>query len=614
MNEEQFEETVTEVILEGVEKAEIHPDDANPLLKITDLEVTFTTSTGVVPAVRGANLTIYPGQTVAIVGESGSGKSTTAAAVIGLLPGTGKVTGGSIEFDGKELTTMSSKEWIEVRGSGIGLVPQDPMSNLNPVLRVGTQVKEALLANNIVPRSEAGERVTELLEQAGLPDGERRAKQYPHEFSGGMRQRVLIAIGLASRPKLLIADEPTSALDVTVQRRILDHLETLTKEMGTAVLFITHDLGLAAERAEQLVVMHRGRIVESGPALEILQHPQHPYTKRLVSAAPSLASARIESAHARGITHTEEELTGSAKNASSEEMIRVEHLTKEFHIRGAKGEAAKLLAVDDVSFTLRRGKTLAVVGESGSGKSTAANMILHLLEPTSGKIFFDGEDTSEYSEAQLFALRRRLQAVFQNPYGSLDPMYSIYRIIEEPLRIHSYGTKAYAQQEVERAKATGRDPEPWAVAALEGHGEAEKKLRAERVAELLDLVALPRSAMRRYPNELSGGQRQRVAVARALALNPEVIVLDEAVSALDVLVQNQILHLLNDLQAQLGLSYLFITHDLAVVRQIADDVVVMEKGRLVEANTTDALFDNPVQDYTRELIEAVPGRKIQLNL
>ena len=614
MNEEQFEETVTEVILEGAEKAEVHPDDANPLLKITDLEVTFTTSTGVVPAVRGANLTIYPGQTVAIVGESGSGKSTTAAAVIGLLPGTGKVTGGSIEFDGKELTKMSSKEWIELRGSGIGLVPQDPMSNLNPVLRVGTQVKEALLANNIVPRSEAGERVTELLEQAGLPDGERRAKQYPHEFSGGMRQRVLIAIGLASRPKLLIADEPTSALDVTVQRRILDHLETLTKEMGTAVLFITHDLGLAAERAEQLVVMHRGRIVESGPALEILQHPQHPYTKRLVSAAPSLASARIESAHARGIAHTEEELTGSAKNASSEEMIRVEHLTKEFHIRGAKGEASKLLAVDDVSFTLRRGKTLAVVGESGSGKSTAANMILHLLEPTSGKIFFDGEDTSEYSEAQLFALRRRLQAVFQNPYGSLDPMYSIYRIIEEPLRIHSYGTKAYAQQEVERAKATGRDPEPWAVAALEGHGEAEKRLREERVAELLDLVALPRSAMRRYPNELSGGQRQRVAVARALALNPEVIVLDEAVSALDVLVQNQILHLLNDLQAQLGLSYLFITHDLAVVRQIADDVVVMEKGRLVEANTTDALFDHPVQDYTRELIEAVPGRKIQLNL
>jgi len=627
VNEEQFEETVTEVILEGAEKVEVHPDDANPLLKITDLEVTFTTSTGVVPAVRGANLTIYPGQTVAIVGESGSGKSTTAAAVIGLLPGTGKVTGGSIEFDGKELTKMSSKEWIELRGSGIGLVPQDPMSNLNPVLRVGTQVKEALLANNIVPRSEAGERVTELLEQAGLPDGERRAKQHPHEFSGGMRQRVLIAIGLASRPKLLIADEPTSALDVTVQRRILDHLETLTKEMGTAVLFITHDLGLAAERAEQLVVMHRGRIVESGPALEILQHPQHPYTKRLVSAAPSLASARIESAHKQGISVTDEELTGAGKGATSTDaIIRVEGLTKEFDIRGAKKGNDTFLAVDDVSFELRRGTTLAVVGESGSGKSTAANMILQLLEPTAGKIFFDGKDTSTMTRTELFQLRRRLQAVFQNPYGSLDPMYSIYRLIEEPLKIHGYGTLEYAKQEIARAEATGREPEEWMtklVEASEGSrtlSAAEKrelnpkKLRVERAAELLDMVALPRSAMRRYPNELSGGQRQRVAVARALALNPEVIVLDEAVSALDVLVQNQILYLLNDLQAQLGLSYLFITHDLAVVRQIADDVIVMEKGKLVEANTTDELFNNPVEDYTRELIEAVPGRNIQLNL
>ena len=628
LSDKEMEEIVERAVAPNAAPAssDVHPDDERPLLKITDLEVTFTSSTGVVPAVRGANLTIYPGQTVAIVGESGSGKSTTAAAVIGLLPGTGKVAGGKIEFDGRDITHLTTKQWVELRGSGIGLVPQDPMSNLNPVLRVGYQVKEALLANNVVPKSEVGERVSQLLEEAGLPDAERRAKQYPHEFSGGMRQRALIAIGMAAHPKLLIADEPTSALDVTVQRRILDHLGKLTAEMGTAVLFITHDLGLAAERAEQLVVMHRGRIVESGPALEILQHPQHPYTKRLVSAAPSLASARIESAHARGITHTEEEFTGSAKNASSEEMIRVEHLTKEFHIRGAKGEASKLLAVDDVSFTLRRGKTLAVVGESGSGKSTAANMILHLLEPTSGKIFFDGEDTSEYSEAQLFALRRRLQAVFQNPYGSLDPMYSIFRLIEEPLKIHGYGTLAYAKQEIARAQATGREPEEWMtklVEASEGSrtlSAAEKrelnpkKLRVERAAELLDMVALPRSAMRRYPNELSGGQRQRVAVARALALNPEVIVLDEAVSALDVLVQNQILYLLNDLQAQLGLSYLFITHDLAVVRQIADDVIVMEKGKLVEANTTDELFNNPIEDYTRELIEAVPGRNIQLNL
>lgn len=631
MTEDALEEAITAAVLDGAAPAAdsdaLHPDDQNPLLKITDLEVTFTTSTGVVPAVRGANLTIYPGQTVAIVGESGSGKSTTAAAVIGLLPGTGKVTAGSIEFDGEDITHLTTKDWVRLRGSGIGLVPQDPMTNLNPVLRIGTQVKEALKANNVVPNSEVGQRVAALLEEAGLPDAERRAKQFPHEFSGGMRQRALIAIGMAARPKLLIADEPTSALDVTVQRRILDHLGTLTRELGTAVLFITHDLGLAAERAEQLVVMHRGRIVESGPALEILQHPRHPYTKRLVSAAPSLASARIESAHARGIQVTDEELTGAGKGSTStEEIVRVEHLTREFDIRGSKGEAKKLIAVDDVSFALRRGTTLAVVGESGSGKSTAANMVLHLLSPTSGKVFFDGQDTSLMSDKELFALRRRLQAVFQNPYGSLDPMFSIFRVIEEPLRVHGYGTLAYAEQEYERANATGREPEEWIAALVEAHragrslSSAEKKefnpksLRVKRVSELLDMVALPRSAMRRYPNELSGGQRQRVAVARALALNPEVIVLDEAVSALDVLVQNQILYLLNDLQAQLGLSYLFITHDLAVVRQIADDVVVMEKGKLVEQNTTDELFANPVQDYTRELIEAVPGRTIQLNL
>jgi len=564
LSDKEMEEIVERAVAPSAAPAssDVHPDDERPLLKITDLEVTFTSSTGVVPAVRGANLTIYPGQTVAIVGESGSGKSTTAAAVIGLLPGTGKVAGGTIEFDGQDITNLTTNQWVEL-----------------------------------------------------------------HEFSGGMRQRALIAIGMAAHPKLLIADEPTSALDVTVQRRILDHLSKLTAEMGTAVLFITHDLGLAAERAEQLVVMHRGRIVESGPALEILQHPQHPYTKRLVSAAPSLASARIESAHKQGISVTEEELTGAGKGATSTEaIIRVEGLTKEFDIRGAKKGNDTFLAVDNVSFELRRGTTLAVVGESGSGKSTAANMILQLLEPTAGKIFFDGKDTSTMTRTELFQLRRRLQAVFQNPYGSLDPMYSIFRLIEEPLKIHGYGTLAYAKQEIARAQATGREPEEWmtklveasdgkrTLTAAEKRELNPKKLRIERAAELLDMVALPRSAMRRYPNELSGGQRQRVAVARALALNPEVIVLDEAVSALDVLVQNQILYLLNDLQAQLGLSYLFITHDLAVVRQIADDVIVMEKGKLVEANTTDELFNNPVEDYTRELIEAVPGRNIQLNL
>jgi len=556
------------------------------------------------PAVRKANLTLSPGQSVAIVGESGSGKSTLAHAVIGLLPGTGRVTGGTIRFQGRDITHPSTQELTALRGSSIGLVPQDPMSNLNPVWSIGFQVKEALRANGLAGVADdrlahliaehtddaekpavggsidVDEQVALLLEQAGLPEASRRAKQYPHEFSGGMRQRALIAIGLAARPDLLIADEPTSALDVTVQRRILDHLQTLVRELGTAMLFITHDLGLAAERAEHIVVMHRGRVVESGPSLEVLQDPSHPYTQRLVKAAPSLASRRIESAHARGIQVADDELLGASLGSSStEEILRVEHLTKVFEVHGAKGKDKTLTAVDDVSFGIRKGTTTALVGESGSGKSTVANIILNLIDPTSGKVFHNGVDLSTLGPKELFALRRIMQPVFQNPYGSLDPMYSIFRVVEEPLRVHGIGTA---------------------------------KEREARVAELLDMVSLPRSVMRRYPHELSGGQRQRVAIARALALKPEIVVLDEAVSALDVLVQAQILRLLSDLQAELELTYLFITHDLAVVRQIADDVVVMEHGRIVEAGAADELFAEPRQDYTRELLRAVPGAGIDL--
>ena len=589
--------------------------ESDPLLEISDLEVAFRSSTGLVPAVRKANLTLYPGQSVAIVGESGSGKSTLAHAVIGLLPGTGRVTGGTIRFQGRDITHLGTQELTSLRGSSIGLVPQDPMSNLNPVWSIGFQVKEALRANGLAGvaddrlahlmaehaehagrtghadgaqkaatstggRIDVDEQVALLLEQAGLPEASRRAKQYPHEFSGGMRQRALIAIGLAARPDLLIADEPTSALDVTVQRRILDHLQTLVRELGTAMLFITHDLGLAAERAEHIVVMHRGRVVESGPSLEVLQDPRHPYTQRLVKAAPSLASRRIESAHARGIQVTDDELLGASLGSSAtEEILRVEHLTKVFEVRGAKGGDKTLTAVDDVSFGIRKGTTTALVGESGSGKSTVANIILNLIDPTSGKVFHDGVDLSTLGPKELFALRRIMQPVFQNPYGSLDPMYSIFRVVEEPLRVHGIGTA---------------------------------KEREARVAELLDMVSLPRSVMRRYPHELSGGQRQRVAIARALALKPQIVVLDEAVSALDVLVQAQILRLLSDLQSELELTYLFITHDLAVVRQIADDVVVMEHGRIVESGAADELFANPRQDYTRELIRAVPGAGIDL--
>ena len=651
-----------------------------PLLEVRNLAIDFTTDTGKpVHAVRDANFTVYPGQWVAIVGESGSGKSTSAMAVLGLLPGTGHVVNGSIKLDGEEIAGAKQSEFDKLRGTKMGLVPQDPMSNLNPVWRIGTQVKEALKANNMdvahekrsalakalagdevevkgnddetflgakelpelmteakkalteagvsgeafdkavarftnewVPGSEtrwrvaddlikAGvaddqawylakkyvtgstmdDRIAGLLSEAGLPDAATRARQFPHEFSGGMRQRALIAIGLACRPDLLIADEPTSALDVTVQKRILDHLHMLTDSLGTAVLFITHDLGLAAERAQHIVVMYKGQVVESGPSLEVLQHPQHPYTKRLVAAAPSLASQRIISAKERGENADallDHHIAGESTLEKSEHIITVDHLTKEFKLPRKK-EMFK--AVDDVSFSVKRGTTLAIVGESGSGKSTVANMVLHLLDPTSGKVFYEGRDTSTFKSKDLLGFRRHVQPVFQNPYGSLDPMYSIFRSIEEPLRIHKIG---------------------------------DKKWRANRVKELLDMVEMPASVMGRYPNELSGGQRQRIAIARAMALDPDVIVCDEAVSALDVLVQDQVLRLLNDLQAEKGLSYLFITHDLAVVRQIADEVVVMQHGKLVEHATTDEVFDHPQKQYTRDLLDAIPGGKLQLGL
>ncbi|MGC5246689.1 dipeptide ABC transporter ATP-binding protein [Gordonia sp. DT219] len=554
--------------------------DVAPLLDIKDLEVAFGSDKDSVRAVSGVNLRVYPGQTVAVVGESGSGKTTTANAVLNLLPGSGRITGGTIMFDGLDLTKASAKQIDQLRGTGIGLVPQDPMSNLNPLWKIGFQVREAIEVNKVAKGSAAKKRAAEVLEEAGMSDAAARMNQYPHEFSGGMRQRALIAIGLACRPKLLVADEPTSALDVTVQRQILDHLDGLTEELGTAVLLITHDLGLAAERADHIVVMYRGKVVESGSAVEILQHPQHAYTRRLVQAAPSLAARRtMRATPAPGEVAPRDRETGPDAPASAA-LIVADQLVKEFTVRGkVPWRSTPFRAVDDVSFTVRRGTTTAIVGESGSGKSTVAQMVLGLLPPTAGRVEFDGTDVSSVRGRAALGLRRRVQPVFQNPYGSIDPMFSIFRVVEEPLRVHKIGDKA------------GRE---------------------KRVRELLDRVALPASVMRRYPNELSGGQRQRVAIARALALDPEVVVCDEAVSALDVLVQDQILRLLDELQTEMGLTYLFITHDLAVVRQIADDVLVMEKGRVVEHRSADEIFAAPEQDYTRKLLEAIPGRSIPL--
>ncbi|WP_435743684.1 ABC transporter ATP-binding protein [Microbacterium sp. PMB16] len=569
--------------------ADYNPDV--PLLSVENLEVAFKTQDGFVPAVRGVSFDIYPGETMAIVGESGSGKSTTAHAIINLLPGSGKVTGGAVKFEGRDLTKLGRADIEDVRGRLIGLVPQDPMNSLNPVHRIGFQVEETILANGQADgRKAARKRAIEVLKEAGLADADRRLRQFPHEFSGGMRQRVLIGIGLSSHPKLLIADEPTSALDVTVQKRILDHLETLAKERNTALLFITHDLGLAAERAENLVVMHRGRIVESGPALEILQNPQHPYTQRLVAAAPSLASKRIQTAvtgHEDPLAEVLTESTGTVDLASiahtevvaAEPVIEFRDVTKVYKIRGSGFRSTAFTAVDKVTFQVPKGSTMAIVGESGSGKSTAAKLLLRLETKTEGSILVNGRDTDTLSRRELQSLRQQMQPVFQDPYGSLDPLHNIGNTVAEPLRIHGTGDQAS---------------------------------RRARVREVLDQVALPSSVMERYPNELSGGQRQRVAIARALALKPEIVVLDEAVSALDVLVQAQVLNLLAELQSELNLTYLFITHDLAVVRVIADRVCVMEKGRVVEQGTVDDIFANPQQEYTERLLQAIPGASITL--
>ncbi|MGP5071005.1 dipeptide ABC transporter ATP-binding protein [Arthrobacter rhombi] len=545
-----------------------------PLLELRDLAISFKTGNGEVEAVRQANLTILPGETVAIVGESGSGKSTTALAAIGLLPTNGRIAGGTLLFDGEDITNASEKRRVELRGSSIGMVPQDPMSNLNPVWQIGFQVKETLRANGLPHQKKD---VAKVLSEAGLPRAEERANQYPHEFSGGMRQRALIAIGLSCRPRLLIADEPTSALDVTVQRQILDHLDTMTDDLGTAVLLITHDLGLAAERAHKVVVMYKGQVVEAGPAVELMTNPRHPYTQRLVASAPSLASRRIESAKERG-QETEEELTVD-RPLAADNVIEVKDLVKNYKIRGGVGKTTEFRAVDEVSLSIKRGTTTAVVGESGSGKSTVARLVLGLEDASEGSILFDGVDITTLSRQEMFKFRRRVQPIFQDPFGSLDPMYNIFRTIEEPLRVHKIG---------------------------------DRKVRERKVRALLEQVALPASMMQRFPNELSGGQRQRVAIARALALDPEVVICDEAVSALDVLVQAQVLNLLADLQSELGLSYLFITHDLAVVRQIADHVCVMEKGKLVETGSTDDVFENPQTQYTRSLLDAIPGAGLML--
>ncbi|WP_067696169.1 dipeptide ABC transporter ATP-binding protein [Nocardia jejuensis] len=667
----------------GTERAvRPRPESAGAaLLSIEDLRVEYQGSTGITAAVTGASLQVRRGETVALVGESGSGKSTLAHAVIGLLNG-GAITGGEITFAGDRIERASQRVLRGIRGARIGLVPQDPGTSLNPVLRIGDQVAEVLRIHGRADRRTARIEAVRILEEAGLDRPELRARQYPQDLSGGQRQRVLIGIALACGPELVIADEPTSALDVTVQRRILDHLEQRTRESDAAVLLITHDLAVAAERADRIVVMQHGRIVETGTAAEVLGRPQHEYTRRLVQAAPSLddalrpraaegAAARAHAGRetqghngspARSVVQGSEGLAsraaaqgstpqagvsqaavaqdsalegaashvavtqdsapqdavsgvavaqdsapqdavsqevvpqttapqaaashtgsravgarnveGQAARSDGDPLLSVTGLRKTFHI--ARG--VTLTAVNEVSLSVGRGETLAVVGESGSGKSTTARILARLAEPDAGTITFDGRDITRLRGAGLRELRRRIQVVYQNPYVSLNPKLTVGRIVSEP---------------------------------LEAFGIGDRRSRRESVGELLEQVALPREYAQRRPAELSGGQRQRVAIARALALRPELVVLDEPVSALDVSVQAQILELLERLRSELNLAYLFISHDLAVVRRLADRVAVMREGVIVETARTADLFANPQNEYTRDLLSAVPAPRIR---
>jgi peptide/nickel transport system ATP-binding protein len=555
------------------------------LLNLRGLDVGYRIGRRTAPAVIGAGLRIGRGELVAVVGESGSGKSTTAHALIGLLPRQAEIGAGRaiLTTGGKEvdLLDLSERRRRSIRGRLVGFVPQDPMVALNPVKRVGDQVAEVLQVHKIATRREADQRAVEALEAAGLDRPAVRARQYPHELSGGMRQRALIAQAMIAGPELLIADEPTSALDVTVQRQILDRITELTLGSGTGVLLITHDLGVAAERADRIVVMKSGRVVEEGTAQDILQRAQHPYTVELLAAAPSLNSAPLIDPSAPSRVFIGERRTGSSAGEPTgiepdRPLLEVRELIKDFALP-AGADRRSFRAVDGVSFSIGRGETYGLVGESGSGKSTTARIAARLVEPDAGRVLLDGEDITGVGGEPLRRLRQRFQVVYQNPYASLDPRHDIATIISEPLRAYRRGDRAE---------------------------------RRRRVAGLLDRVALPAAVLNRRPAELSGGMRQRVAIARALALHPDLVILDEPVSALDVSVQSRILDLLVGLQVDLGLAYLFISHDLAVVRQVAHRVGVMRAGRLVETGSTAAIFDTPTDDYTRDLLAAIPGAVI----
>jgi len=536
----------------------------DPLLAVEHLTVYYRGSPH--PAVDNAHLTVRSGEVVAIIGESGSGKSTLSKAVIGLLPKAAHIARGSIRITGQDITALAERELVKLRGRVIGLVPQDPATSLDPVQPIGAQLTEVFrlhASGGPSSRAQLHDKALELLELVGIDHPEQRLRQYPHELSGGMKQRVLIAIAFGLRPKLLIADEPTSALDVTVQKQVLEVFDKLAQQTGVAVLFVTHNLAVACDHARRAVVMRSGQVLDGGAVDDLVFKPKHNYTRELIRAAFKLSPRR--------------ERTQDPQAQTSQAAVEVLGLTKLF----AHGSGQQFKAVDDVSFAVEAGSTFALVGESGSGKSTTARLILGLARPSAGKVRVAGQDVTNLTGEAQRDVWRHIQLVHQNPQVALDPRLTVEQIIAEPLHAFDIGDRAQ---------------------------------RPQRVAELLDQVGLARGIAQRRPRELSGGQQQRIAIARALAPRPRSVVLDEALSALDVVTQGRILNLLEQLQRELNLTYLFISHDLELVRSLSDAVAVLRRGRLIETGPTQQVFGNPHHAYTRALLDATPGKRLREHL
>ncbi|MCF6367906.1 ABC transporter ATP-binding protein [Rhizobium halophilum] len=553
-----------------------------PVLSVRNLTTSFKVEDQWRSVVKGISFDIAPKETVAIVGESGSGKSVTSLSIMRLLPKNASRIEGSVKLGGRELLTLPDEQMRQVRGNEISMIFQEPMTSLNPIFPIGKQIAEALTVHRDISRAEARAEVIRLLEKVRIPNAPNRYDEFPHQFSGGMRQRVMIAMALASKPKLLIADEPTTALDVTIQGEILDLIKTLQDEEGMSVLFITHDMGVVAEVADRTIVMYRGEAVETGPTEQIFHRGQHPYTRALLSAVPRLGSMgsrelplRFPSIDIGTGEQFELEDVADTVAKTKTPILDVRDLTTRFDIHsGLFGrKTGAVHAVEKVSFQVHEGETLALVGESGCGKSTTGRSVTRLITPTSGEVTIDGYNVMQLDKTTLRSMRRSIQMVFQDPFASLNPRMSIGSAVMEPYIEHRLGTKAQA-----RAKA----------------------------ADLLQKVGLSPDMMRRFPHEFSGGQRQRIAIARALMLDPKVIVADEAVSALDVSIKAQVCNLLLDLQQSLKLAYLFISHDMAVVERVSHRVAVMYLGEIVEIGPRAAVFDNPQHPYTRKLMAAVP--------